>query len=99
MQYADFLRKRLREPESQDVIVKILKWAPSFAPAHLERAKFLAKQRRMEEALREGELALKHAVDDISQQRAAHVFLAKTYFAQGRTADSQLHQKWLESHE
>jgi hypothetical protein len=99
MQYADFLQKRLREPEAQNLIVKILSWAPSFAPAHLERAKFLAKQKKWEEAILEGELALKHAGGDSAQQRSAHVFLAKTCFAWGRTTDSELHQKWLESHE
>jgi tetratricopeptide (TPR) repeat protein len=98
MQYAVFLQKRSRETEAQDLISLILKWAPSFAPAYLERAKFLARQRKMEEAVAEGELALKNSGADTTQLRAAHAFLAKTYFAMGRAEEAQLHQKWIESH-
>jgi outer membrane protein assembly factor BamD (BamD/ComL family) len=64
----------------------------------LERAKFLARQRKMEEAVAEGELALKNSGADTTQLRAAHAFLAKTYFAMGRAEEAQLHQKWIESH-
>jgi tetratricopeptide (TPR) repeat protein len=99
MQYADFLLKRSREGEAEELIGQILKWAPSFAPAHMEQAKLLAKRKKLEEAATEGELALTYSGTDLIQLRAAHAFLAKTYFALGRSQDAQLHQKWIESHQ
>jgi tetratricopeptide (TPR) repeat protein len=99
MQYVDFLLKRSRDNEAEELIDQILKWAPSFAPAHLERAKHLAKQKKYEEALAEGELALKYSGSDPTQLRAAHAFLAKTYFVIGRAEEAQFHQKWIESHQ
>jgi tetratricopeptide (TPR) repeat protein len=97
MQFAKFLQDEQRGTEAQEVINEILKFAPSFGLAHLERAKFLAELQRMEEALVEGELALKYAGTDPARQRAAHAFLARAYYALGRAEDAKLHQRWIES--
>jgi len=95
-QYAVFLAKRRRDVDAQRLVDDVLKLAPTYGPAHFERAKFLAKQRNMEQAATEAELALKYAGNDKTQLRALHAFLAKTYFALGRSEDAKVHQEWLE---
>ncbi len=98
MQYAKFLQDEQRESEAQTVLQEVLRIAPSFGPAHLERAKFLAAKDRADEALAEGELALKYAGADLLPQRAAHAFLARTLHALGRTEQAKAHQQWVEAH-
>lgn len=97
MQYAKFLQDEQREAEAQEVITEILRFAPSFGLAHLERGKFLAGREEMEAALAEGELALRYAGDDVIRQRAAHAFLARAYNALGRAEQAKLHLEWIES--
>lgn len=96
-QYADFLVKRARETEAQTVINEILRWAPSFGPAHFEQAKFLAKQKKMEEAIAKGKLALQYSQQDKTRLRAIHLLMAKTYFAMNRLEEAKVHQSWIES--
>jgi tetratricopeptide (TPR) repeat protein len=97
MDYAKFLQSEQREGDSQKVIAELLRRAPAFGQAHLERAQFLSGQEKMEEALSEGELALKYAGEDVRAQRAAHVFLAKTCHALGRGEEAKLHQDWVKA--
>jgi tetratricopeptide (TPR) repeat protein len=98
MHYAKFLQGEEREAEAQQLIDRILRAAPAFGIAHLERAKFLAEQEKMPEALAEGELALKYSDSDVKQQRAAHALLARACHALGRTEEAKLHEKWIETH-
>ncbi len=97
IQFVDFFIKRSRDAEAQRVVDEALKWSPDFGPARFERAKFLAKQGKMEEAVREGRQALAYPHSNKIQLRAIHAFMAKTLFALGRTEEAQTHQSWIES--
>ena len=97
LELALFLSRQSREDEAQRVVGAILGFAPNFSPARLERAKYLAVQGETEKALAEARVALDHA-DQPKTLRAAHAFLAKTYFALGRTEEAKVHQSWIESH-
>lgn len=97
LQYAEFLRKRARDAEASKIIDEVLVWAPSFGLARFERAKLLAKQRKMEEAVREAKEALQDSANNTTQLRAMHAFLAKTYFVLGRLEEAKIHQSWIES--
>ncbi|MBA3440221.1 MAG: tetratricopeptide repeat protein [Pyrinomonadaceae bacterium] len=97
LRYIEFLVKRARDAEAQGVIDDVLKWSPRFSPARFERAKFLAGQRQPERAIEEAKLVIQHSANDQNQLRAAHAFLAKTYFALGRAKDAQVHQSWIEA--
>jgi tetratricopeptide (TPR) repeat protein len=93
-----FLTRRSRQGEAQKLLEEILKFAPSFGPAHLERAKYLSAQGDLEAALAEAKIALDQAGSDPKSLQAAHAFLAKTYFALGRMDEAKVHQSWIESH-
>lgn len=96
--YVEFLVKGRRDADAQKVAEEILEWDSSFAPARLERAKFLAKQGKTTQAIAEGKLALQSSEGNQDQSRAAHAFLAKTYFAAGQVKEAQIHQSWIEAH-
>lgn len=76
---------------------EILKYAPDFGPAHFERAKRFARERRPEEALASGKLALERLGGDNERLRAVHAFMAKTYFAAGRPEEAKPHEDWIQS--
>lgn len=97
LQYAEFLSKHARDAEASKIIDEVLVWAPWFGLARFERAKLLAKQRKMEEAIGEAEAGLRDAMNNKTQLRAMHAFLAKTYFALGRLEEAKIHQNWIES--
>lgn len=97
IQYADFLIKRLRDAEAQRIVDEVLRWSPEFGPARFERAKFLAKQGKMAEAVDECRGALEYPHSNKIQLRAMHAFMAKTLFALGRVEEAQTHQSWIES--
>src|SRR5215469_7688566 len=98
LEFAMFLTRQSRQREAQELLTEILKFAPTFGPAHLERAKYLFMQGDLESALAEGKTALDQAGSDLKSLRAAHAFLAKTYFALGRDNEAKAHQSWIESH-
>lgn len=98
LEFAMFLTRQSRQGEAQKVLDKILKFAPRFGPAHLERAKYLFAQGSVESALAEAKIALDQAGSDPKSLRAAHAFLARTYFALGRMDEAQEQQSWIESH-
>ena len=89
--------KRSPDVEAQRMVDEVLKWSPEFGPARFERAKFLAKQGKMEEAVREGKRAVEYPHNNKTQLRAIHAFMAKTLFALGRIKEAQTHQSWIES--
>jgi tetratricopeptide (TPR) repeat protein len=94
--FVEFLARQNREDEAQSIVDEILKGAPQFAPARLERARWLAKKRQYDLALAEANLALKDAGEDRELLRAAHALLARTYFAAGRPEEAKPHQQWIE---
>ena len=98
LQYAIFLAKYSRHSEAQKIVDEILGWAPSYGPAHFERAKFLAREGQPEKAIQEAELVLEYSADSPSQLQAAHVFLAKTCFALKRVEEAKRHQEWIQAH-
>ena len=98
LEFAMFLTRQSRQGEAQALINEILKFAPGFGPAHLERAKYLSAKGDMEAALAEGKIALDQAGSDPKSLRAAHAFLARTCFALGRMDEAAVHQSWIESH-
>ena len=98
MQYAKFLEFVQRADESQKVNAELLRRSPEYGEAHLLRAQFLSDHDKFEEAVAEGELALKYAGQDLAAQREAHLLLAKTYRALGRTEEAKVHQDWVRAH-
>ena len=98
MEFAMFLTRQSRQGEAQELIDEILKFAPGFGPAHLERAKYLSARGDLETARTEAKIALDQAGSDPKGLRAAHAFLAKTCFALGRMDEAEAHQNWIESH-
>ena len=98
LEYVMFLTRQSRQGEAQGLIDEILKFAPGFGPAHLERAKYLSAQGDLESALAEARIALDQAGSDSKSLRAAHAFLARTCFALGRMDEAEAHQRWIESH-
>lgn len=97
LDYASFLEGQQREGDSQKVILELLRRAPTFGKAHLARAQYLSRQNKMEEALSEGELALKYSGQDARAQRAAHIFLARICHVLGRGEEARLHQDWVKA--
>ncbi len=97
-EYVRFLEKQAREEEAQKLNEEILQADPSFGLAHLSRAKALARRERMEEAAAAGEMALARAANNTALERAARSFLAKTYFALGKTEEAERHRRWIEEH-
>ena len=98
LEFAMFLTRQSRQGEAQKLLDEILKFAPGFGPAHLERAKYLSAQGDLESALAEAKIALDQAGSDPKSLRAAHAFLARTCFALGRMDEAAGHQSWIESH-
>jgi tetratricopeptide (TPR) repeat protein len=98
MQYVKFLEFVQRADDSQKVIAELLQRAPEYGEAHLGRAQYLSDHDKFEEAAAEGELALKNAGQNLAAQREAHLLLAKTYRALGRTEEAKVHQDWVKAH-
>ena len=97
LQYAQFLSWQSREADAAKLVDRILMFAPHYGPAHLERAKMFAVREDNEQAAAEGELALGYAGDDKAQLHAAHVFLAKTYFALRKLDQAREHQELVQA--
>ncbi len=95
--YVEFLVKHNRDAEAQTLNDELLKWSPDFGEAHFERAKWLVKQKRNQEALTSANRALSLLEKETKQAKAIHAFLAKTYFALGQTAEAEFHQKAVEA--
>lgn len=94
--YVELLVKNSRDDEAQRLIDEILTWSADFAPAHLERARWLARHGQTEPALAAARRALACATAG-EQRRAAHAWLARTLFALGRVAEAEEHQRQLEA--
>jgi tetratricopeptide (TPR) repeat protein len=96
--YVQFLSHNAQFEVGQKINDQILIWAPRFGPAHLEKALYLHRQRKQDEARVEANLALSGTDNSPEQLRAIHALLAKICFALKRLDEAQVHQAWLESH-
>jgi tetratricopeptide (TPR) repeat protein len=94
--YVDFLVRQSRNDEALPLVDEILKKAPSFGPAHLERAKALQRAGKPEEAIRLAQQALKLDGMERDNLRAAHMLLARCYFQLGDDEAAAKHQEWIE---
>ncbi len=94
--YVLFLLNRGREEEAQTLVAQMVKAAPHFGPASLERAKFLARKGEQKEAIALAEKSLQMEGMDKENLRAAHMLLARAYFLLGRDEDAARHQAWIE---
>jgi tetratricopeptide (TPR) repeat protein len=95
--FVEFLAQRNRDQEAQPLVDEILKYAPNFGPAHFERAKWLARQRRLDDALAAGQRALENLNGQTEALRAVHAFMAKTFFAAGRPDEAKVHEDWIQA--
>jgi tetratricopeptide (TPR) repeat protein len=96
-EYAAFLAKHERQEAALAVVKEVLGMDGHLSAAHLTRARLLGKSGDRAEALAEGEKALAGAMD-ADEERAAHSFLAKTYFAAGEPEKARTHTEWVELH-
>jgi len=96
IRFVEFLAQRNRDEEAQRLVDEILKHVPNFGPAWFTRAKYLARRQRFDKAIEAGEFALKYADGNAAHLLSLHAFMAKTYFAAGRSDDARVHQDWIE---
>ncbi len=96
--YVQFLSQNAQFEVGKKINDQILMWAPRFGPAHLEKALYLHRQRRQEEAIVEANQALSGTDNSPEQLRAIHVLLAKICFSLKRFDEAQVHEAWVESH-
>ena len=94
-QYVDFLSKNGNEREAEELAAEILKRAPHFGPAHLMRAKYFSHRKETESAISEAQLVLTGEGNDNQTVRAAHLLLARSYFALGDMEKSKVEQDWI----
>jgi tetratricopeptide (TPR) repeat protein len=97
-QYASFLIRHNEGEEAQSILDSILAKSPRFGPAHLERAKYLDRKGEHERAIAEAKQAVDGEGNDENGTRAAHVLLAKLYFAVGKTREADEQQQWVIEH-
>ena len=97
-QHVRFLTLSGEKSEIDALVGEILRHAPNFGPARLERAKSFDRARNAAKAIEEAKLALEGEGADFAIIRAAHLLLAKNYFALGETQKAEEEQKWVESH-
>ncbi|MEJ7606547.1 MAG: hypothetical protein WKF37_09820 [Bryobacteraceae bacterium] len=90
------LERELKPADADKVVSRILTWAPEYGPGHLARARNLLEMRKdYRNAIAAAEKALQLAGSDKAQQRAAHAFLAKTYFAMKNPEAAERHRAAL----
>ncbi len=94
--YVDFLNREARGGEALELAAEIVESAPSFGPAHLERAKALQREGKPEEAIQLGEKTLGLQGMQRENLRAAHMLLARCYFLLGDEEAAAKHQEWIE---
>ncbi|MBC7921962.1 MAG: hypothetical protein H7Z75_12840 [Ferruginibacter sp.] len=90
------LERESKTADADKVVSRILAWAPEYGPGHLARARHLLGMRKdYRSAIAAAEKALQLAGSDKAQQRAAHAFLAKTYFAAKNPEAAERHRAAL----
>jgi len=93
--FINYLMNQSRDAEARMLIDEALGWAPASAPLLMERAEVLAREGQWQEAVESAELALAHVGDDKQTERAAHMFLARTYFKLKQPDKAQIHEQWF----
>ena len=99
LKYVNFLTAQAKDKQASKIIEDVIRWDPSYGPAHFEEAKILAKQNSPEDAVKEAGLALEDSHASLTDQRIYHAFLAKTYFALGQEEKARIHQDWVEANQ
>jgi len=94
--YIEFLERAQQDVDAQKHVDEILKLAPGLGSAHFSRAKYLFKTGRYPEAIGEANLAMVAAGENPNLLQSVHAFMARTYFAMGKNAEAEKHQKWIE---
>jgi tetratricopeptide (TPR) repeat protein len=97
-QYVQFLGRFGEDAEVQSIVGEILKRAPEFAPARLERAKYFDRESRPDQAIEAARLVLQSAGNDLNVERTAHEILARSFAALGDTSNASREQAWIEAH-
>lgn len=97
-QYVRFLTLTGEKSEIDALVGEILQRAPKFGPARLERAKSFDRARNAAKAIEEAKLAVEGEGSNFATIRAAHLLLAKNYFALGETQKAEEEQRWVETH-
>lgn len=98
-EYVTYMSRVGKRSEVWRVTGEILARDPAYGPAHFERAKSLAYDKKLAAAIDEANLALQDSRCSPEELRRFHAFLAKTNFALGRASEAQVHQDWVESHQ
>jgi tetratricopeptide (TPR) repeat protein len=91
-----FLVSAGKPAEAQALLEEILQRSPGFLPARMQRARGLAREGKVKEAVEEAELVVRYA-DSANRAllRTAHMFLFQIHRQQGRMEDADRHQQWL----
>jgi len=97
LNFASFLKEQGRAEDARHILDEATQRAPSYGPAHLERARLLRSENEYEQAAEEAELALKLEGCGPSDVRAAHVLLAMVYSVLGNKQAAEEHRRLAKS--
>jgi tetratricopeptide (TPR) repeat protein len=97
-QYVQFLARYGDDAASQVIVDEILKRAPTFGPARLEKAKHLDRNGECARAIGEARLVLTSDAIDINNERAVHILMARCYSTLGNAEEAAKEQQWIEAH-
>jgi predicted Zn-dependent protease len=97
-QYVQFLTRQGDDVAAQEIVDQILKRAPRFGPARLEKAKYYDRSGDPARAISEAKLALSSEGIDGNSERAAHSLLARCHSLLGNAEEAAKEQRWIEAH-
>jgi tetratricopeptide (TPR) repeat protein len=97
-QYVQFLQRYGDDKAAQAIVDEVLQRIPRFGPARLEKAKFYDHNGECGRAIAEAQLALSSDGNDINNERAAHMLMARCYSLLGNTEEAAKEQQWIEAH-
>lgn len=97
-QYIAFLKRYNEDDHVLQLSEGILERAPRFGPALLERAKFLDRSGKPQDAIDAATATLSGTNIDINTERAAHGIMARAYIVLGDEAAAAREQQWIEDH-
>jgi len=97
-QYVQFLTRDGDDKAAQTIVDEILQRVPQFGPARLEKAKYYDRGGDCTRAIAEAKLALSSGGNDINNERAAHILMARCYSTLGNTDEAAKEQQWIEAH-
>lgn len=97
-QYVQFLMRQGDDKAAEAIVDEVLRRMPRFAPARLEKAKFLDRNGECAPAIAEAKLALAAEGNDANSERAAHLLMARCYSLLGNAEEAAKEQRWIEAH-